>query len=103
MAILTTFICRSWREGLFAGCIFHLTVLYVFFFFIKEASNFVGMEDIKHIAESRNIVGDATVKISEEWDAQKELFYQRTGTKNPHEESEATEFDKELEHLLTDC
>ncbi|KAJ8628802.1 hypothetical protein MRB53_022125 [Persea americana] len=70
---------------------------------IKEASNFVGMEDIKHIAESRNRVGDATAKISEEWDAQKELFYQRTGTKNPHEESEATEFDKELEHLLTDC
>lgn len=69
----------------------------------KEASNFVGMEDIKHIAESRNLVGDATVKISEEWDAQKELFCQHTGMKNPHEESEAAEFDQELEHLLIEC
>ncbi|XP_058084825.1 uncharacterized protein LOC131232538 [Magnolia sinica] len=70
---------------------------------VQEASAVVGIDDIKHIAQNKNLIGDVVRKISDEWDAQKEVFHQQTGVKHPHEEAGTDEFDRELEHLLTDC
>ncbi|XP_068651399.1 uncharacterized protein [Aristolochia californica] len=66
---------------------------------IKEASSIVGVEDIEHIAQNGKLVGDAVEKISEEWIAEKERLYQKTGF---FPKQGADEF-QELEHLLTDC
>lgn len=68
---------------------------------IKEASTFVGIEDIKHIAENGKFVGETMESISDEWNAQKEAFYQQLGANHPTED-DASELDKELENLLTD-
>ncbi|XP_077217278.1 small nuclear RNA activating complex (SNAPc), subunit SNAP43 protein isoform X2 [Tasmannia lanceolata] len=62
----------------------------------------VGMEDIKHIAENKKLLGDAVEKIAEEWNVQKEVFYEQTGVHHPNEEAGPNEFDKELENLLTE-
>ncbi|KAL5978043.1 hypothetical protein ACLOJK_037066 [Asimina triloba] len=63
-----------------------------------HAEALVGIDDIKHIAEKKNLVGDDLEKISEEWEAQKKAFYLLTGEKPPTEGG-TDEFDRELEHL----
>lgn len=49
---------------------------------IKEASNSVSMEDIKHIAENSSLASDMVEKLVEEWNSQKESFYKQTGISN---------------------
>ncbi|XP_015894176.1 uncharacterized protein LOC107428195 [Ziziphus jujuba] len=46
---------------------------------ISGASQVVDVENIKHIAEDSIMVGDAVEKITEEWNVQKQLFYEQTG------------------------
>ncbi|KAK6780283.1 hypothetical protein RDI58_022467 [Solanum bulbocastanum] len=46
---------------------------------IKEASDIVDVESIKHIAENQTLIGDVVGKTADDWKVQKELFYQKTG------------------------
>ncbi|KAK4731709.1 hypothetical protein R3W88_024697 [Solanum pinnatisectum] len=46
---------------------------------IKEASDIVDVERIKNIAENQTLIGDVVGKTADDWKAQKELFYQKTG------------------------
>ncbi|XP_026664653.1 uncharacterized protein LOC103717432 isoform X4 [Phoenix dactylifera] len=68
---------------------------------IKEASQMVEIEDIKHIAENNKMVGDMVKEIVKEWDAQKEAFYKQTGISHQNEIVAANGFD-EIEHLLNE-
>ncbi|XP_010250199.1 PREDICTED: uncharacterized protein LOC104592497 isoform X2 [Nelumbo nucifera] len=81
---------------------------------IKEAGEQVDIENIKHIAENKTLIGDVIEKIAEDWNIQKEVFYQQSGFNQSsniqeedhvagaaqEEENVADDFDKELEHLL---
>lgn len=55
---------------------FHLFVLV---FFLKGASDIVDVENIRHITENQTLIGDVVGKTADDWKAQKELFYQKTG------------------------
>lgn len=66
-----------------------------------EASGTVSVDDIKHIAEDNRPVGDTVNDIVKQWDAQKDLFYKQTGV-NRYEIVPYEDFDRELEHLLTE-
>ncbi|KAK6941691.1 snRNA-activating protein complex subunit 1 [Dillenia turbinata] len=93
---------------------------------IKEASEVVDVENVKHLSENKNLIGDVVEKIAEDWTIQKQAFYQKTGFKPPsaqenHEqecdtlgmelalsnhlvieqEKENDEFDRELELILS--
>lgn len=46
---------------------------------IKRASDMVDVENIKHIAQNQTLIGDVVGKTADDWKAQKELFYQKTG------------------------
>ncbi|OIW19543.1 hypothetical protein TanjilG_06998 [Lupinus angustifolius] len=63
---------------------------------IKEASNIIDVENIKHITEDKEPIGEAVEKIAEEWVVQKQTFYNQTGLK------EDDGYDRELEQLLLD-
>lgn len=75
------------------------------------------VQDIKHISEDKELVGDAVEKMVGQWDAQREVFYQQTGAnqKLPEGEqqlepqqlqlqllSDEENFDQELEQLLSE-
>lgn len=74
----------------------------------------IDTKDVKHIAKDNALIGDVVEKTTEDWNTQKELFYQKTGL-NPLENQDteqdgnfnATEednddgFGDELEHLLS--
>lgn len=82
-------------------------------FFIKDGDEKVDVQDIRHIAEDDKMVGDAAERITEEWNVQKQLFYQQTGlnqqlpSKDKQQElqlglqDDDESFDKELERLLS--
>ncbi|KVI01337.1 Small nuclear RNA activating complex (SNAPc), subunit SNAP43 [Cynara cardunculus var. scolymus] len=44
----------------------------------KEAENVIDTQDIKHIAENQTLIGDVVGKTTEDWNVQKETFYQKT-------------------------
>lgn len=46
---------------------------------IKGASDIVDVENIRHITENQTLIGDVVGKTADDWKAQKELFYQKTG------------------------
>ncbi|XP_059286452.1 uncharacterized protein LOC132039910 isoform X2 [Lycium ferocissimum] len=46
---------------------------------IKGAGDMVDVESIKHITENRTLIGDVFEKTTDDWKAQKELFFQQTG------------------------
>ncbi|KAL6296790.1 hypothetical protein ACE6H2_004932 [Prunus campanulata] len=84
---------------------------------INEASKVVDVQDIKHISEDKELVGDAVEKMVGHWDAQRELFYQQTGANQKLPEgkqqlepqqlqlqllSDDENFDQELEQLLSE-
>ncbi|CAN4103528.1 unnamed protein product [Withania somnifera] len=48
---------------------------------IKEASDTVDVENIKHITENQTLMGEVVAKTADDWKAQKELFYQKTGVR----------------------
>ncbi|PHT52179.1 hypothetical protein CQW23_06641 [Capsicum baccatum] len=49
---------------------------------IKGASDTVDIENIKHMTENRTLIGDLVGKTADDWKAQKELFYQKTGIRH---------------------
>ncbi|KAF3453741.1 hypothetical protein FNV43_RR04182 [Rhamnella rubrinervis] len=80
---------------------------------VSEADEEVNVQNMKHIAESDRMVGDAAERITEEWNVQKQLFYQQTGLTQqlPKEDMQQNQqfllqddgsFDKELELLLSE-
>ncbi|KAI8016703.1 hypothetical protein LOK49_LG05G01926 [Camellia lanceoleosa] len=46
---------------------------------IKEASEVVDVQNIKHIAENKKLIGEMVEKTAQDWNTQKESFYQQTG------------------------
>lgn len=60
---------------------------------IKEAEKVVDTKDIKHIAEDQTLIGDVIGKTIEEWNVQKETFYQKTGL-NPQQLLENRSFEQ---------
>ncbi|ONK74600.1 uncharacterized protein A4U43_C03F8160 [Asparagus officinalis] len=68
---------------------------------IREASETVNVEDIKHIAENKKLVGNMVEDIVKEWDVQKEEFYKQTGISSQKEMVPVDEFE-ELEQLLNE-
>ncbi|XP_058182039.1 uncharacterized protein LOC131300281 isoform X2 [Rhododendron vialii] len=46
---------------------------------IREASDLLDVQNIKHIAENKKLVGEVVEKTAQDWTVQKELFYQQTG------------------------
>ncbi|XP_072989136.1 uncharacterized protein [Typha latifolia] len=68
-------------------------------FAIKEASEKVEVEDIKHIQETKKTASTMVEEIMKEWDTQKEQFYNQTGISRRNEIVAVDAFD-ELEQLL---
>ncbi|PSS13874.1 Small nuclear RNA activating complex protein [Actinidia chinensis var. chinensis] len=46
---------------------------------IGGASELVNVENIKHIAESKRLIGEVVEKTAQDWKVQKDLFFQQTG------------------------
>ncbi|KAL7093469.1 hypothetical protein ACP275_11G042500 [Erythranthe tilingii] len=74
---------------------------------IKDAGQVIDVENIKHIAENRRLIGDTMEKTAADWNSQKELFYEQTGFSHfrgvapPNQEpndSEQTQTDESEEH-----
>ncbi|XP_027920104.1 uncharacterized protein LOC114178419 isoform X2 [Vigna unguiculata] len=63
---------------------------------IQEASSILDVENIKHIQEDKQLIGDVVEKVANDWHAQKQAFYKQTGL------GEDDEYEKELEQLLLD-
>ncbi|KAK7264889.1 hypothetical protein RJT34_32502 [Clitoria ternatea] len=61
---------------------------------IEEASNITDVQNIRHIAEDKELIGDVVEKIVNDWHAQKQNFYKQTGL----EDDEG--YERELEQLL---
>lgn len=68
---------------------------------VKEASGRVDVEDIKHIAENKKLVGNMVEDIVKEWDVQKETFSKQTGIYRRNDIVAADDFE-ELERLLSE-
>ncbi|KAI3693634.1 hypothetical protein L1987_76582 [Smallanthus sonchifolius] len=50
---------------------------------IKEAEKVVDTQDVNHIAKDHTLIGDVVGKTVEDWNLQKERFYQKTGLNRP--------------------
>lgn len=47
----------------------------------------IDVENIKHIAENKRLIGDMVEKTVTDWESQKKSFYEQTGVRPaPHEE-----------------
>ena len=49
------------------------------FFPVKEASQVVDVQNIKHITEKKRLIREVVEQITRDWNDQKESFYQQTG------------------------
>ncbi|XP_031248395.1 uncharacterized protein LOC116106195 isoform X1 [Pistacia vera] len=79
---------------------------------IEEASQVIDVENIKHISGDKESIGDVVDKIAENWNVQREVFYQQTSlNQQPAEEPKRLQlpvepragddvFEQELEQLL---
>lgn len=65
-----------------------------FFFDLEEASSILDVQNIKHISEDNELIGDAVEKIANDWHVQKQTFYKHTGL------GEDERYGQELEQLL---
>lgn len=61
---------------------------------IKEASSILDVQNIKHISEDKELIGEVVEKIADDWHVQKQTFYKQTGL------GETDEYEQELEQLL---
>ncbi|KAL1557465.1 hypothetical protein AAHA92_08039 [Salvia divinorum] len=50
---------------------------------IREASQVVDVDDIKHIAENQRLIGDVVEQTAADWNSQKETLYRQTGFSPP--------------------
>ncbi|KAK4801832.1 hypothetical protein SAY86_000035 [Trapa natans] len=72
---------------------------------IKEARHMVDVQDIEHIAEEKEQIGNVLEKIANEWSVERNHFYQQTGF-SLHSDGEqpllpsAQEDDMDFEHKL---
>lgn len=48
-----------------------------------EGGEVVDVQNIKHIAENKRLIGEVVEETVEDWSTQKELFYKQTGIKEP--------------------
>ncbi|XP_050235645.1 uncharacterized protein LOC126685740 [Mercurialis annua] len=56
---------------------------------IQEAGKVVNVEDIQHISDDKEFIGDVMDNIGGNWNVQKEMFYQQTGLyQHPAQEQE---------------
>ncbi|THG05393.1 hypothetical protein TEA_022151 [Camellia sinensis var. sinensis] len=62
---------------------------------IKEASELVDVQNIKHIAENKKLIGEMVEKTAQDWNTQKESFYQQTGLNQAAGEGPQLSKDKE--------
>jgi len=62
-------------------------------FFLKEASNILDVENIKHLQKDKELIGDVVEKVANDWHVQKQTFYKQTGLGDDA-------YEKELEQLL---
>ncbi|KAL7189780.1 hypothetical protein ACSBR1_039420 [Camellia fascicularis] len=62
---------------------------------IKEASEVVDVQNIKHIAENKKLIGEMVEKTAQDWNTQKESFYQQTGLNQAAGEGPQLSKDKE--------
>ncbi|CAJ2634707.1 unnamed protein product [Trifolium pratense] len=46
---------------------------------VKEASSILDVQNIKHISENKELIGDVVEKIADDWQVQKQTFYKQTG------------------------
>lgn len=81
---------------------------------IKEGGEVVDVQNIKHISEDKNTIGDIMEHIAEDWNVQKQVFYRQTGL-NQHysevqqqqleqqQEAADEDYDKVLEYLLSEA
>ena len=80
---------------------------------VKEASEVVDVQNVKHISDDKELMGDTVEKIVEKWNVQREVFYQQSRMNQQPAESERKqlqlkddeqggdeEFGQELEQLL---
>lgn len=98
-------------------------------YLFEDASKVGDVENIKHIAKSNTLIGDVVEKTANDWNLQKDIFYQQTGfgpqhtkesqhedqnddrtlqVKEPNNENEEVQedddnFGMELEELLSKC
>ncbi|GAV57934.1 SNAPc_SNAP43 domain-containing protein, partial [Cephalotus follicularis] len=80
---------------------------------IEEASELVDVQNIKHISNDSDSIGDVVDKIDENWNVQKQVFYEQTGLnqrpvlenqqqqQDEDEEQDDEEYNNELERLLS--
>ncbi|XP_020237183.1 uncharacterized protein LOC109816546 [Cajanus cajan] len=61
---------------------------------IEEASNILDVQNIKHIQEDKELIGDVVEKIANDWNIQKQTFYTQTGL------GDDARYGQELEQLL---
>ncbi|KAL6974138.1 hypothetical protein U1Q18_028322 [Sarracenia purpurea var. burkii] len=72
---------------------------------IREASEAVDVQNIQHIAENKRLIGEVVEKTAQDWNVQKDLFYQRTGlNQRPGEPQDIGKFErqKDDEHFEQD-
>ncbi|KAK2411707.1 Small nuclear RNA activating complex (SNAPc), subunit SNAP43 protein [Trifolium repens] len=68
---------------------------------IKEASSILDVQNIKHISEDKELIGDVVEKIADEWQVQKQTFYKQTGLgENDGYEKEQDSDDDGYEHFI---
>ncbi|CAH9125564.1 unnamed protein product [Cuscuta epithymum] len=78
---------------------------------LEEASKTVDVEDMKHIAEDRRLIGETLERSAADWDAQKNTLYKQTGYRPTSDspcllgaaeclEDNEDDFGKELEDVL---
>ncbi|CAI0414640.1 unnamed protein product [Linum tenue] len=71
---------------------------------IEEARKVVNVQDVEHLANAKELVGDKVEKAVESWDAQKDEFYHKTGVRPTQEqaqqEDDSDNSDAEYTHEL---
>ncbi|CAK7345390.1 unnamed protein product [Dovyalis caffra] len=55
---------------------------------IREASEVVDVQNIQHISDDRESIGDEVERITENWNVQRQVFYQQTGLNQRHAQKE---------------
>ncbi|RDX89610.1 hypothetical protein CR513_28646, partial [Mucuna pruriens] len=61
---------------------------------IQGASNILDVQNIKHIQQDKELIGDVVEKIANDWHVQKQTFYKQTGL------GDDEGYEQELEQLL---
>ena len=66
----------------------HFLILFSIVFLLKEANEVVDVQNIEHILQNKESLSEIVEKIDENWNNQREVFYQRTGLNQQTAEEE---------------